>query len=250
MILRSFLQQPRSLHWIAYHSKTLWLFTLSDHKTFILPETLFGIFSALSDGPHAGNSAADHLLCVLRRLPLVVVWTWLNTFVFTLSNQGSEAAVVEDAVNKPWRPLPAGRISVDQTRRLLLFTVPVALLLTYAGLGAAYETVLLACLTWLYNDLRGADESFVVRNLIIAAAYACYGSGAFRVARNVELHNVPFELRAWLGVISGVVFTTMSIQDLKDKQGDAARGRQTAPLQIGVCEIQKTRFANSPNRKC
>lgn len=33
--------------------------------------------------------------------------------------------------------------------------------------------------------------------------------------------------------MSGVILSTMHVQDLKDQEGDAARGRQTVPLALG-----------------
>ena len=37
----------------------------------------------------------------------------------------------------------------------------------------------------------------------------------------------------WLGILGGVVVTTMQVQDLKDQAGDRARGRKTWPLVVG-----------------
>jgi 1,4-dihydroxy-2-naphthoate octaprenyltransferase len=43
----------------------------------------------------------------------------------------------------------------------------------------------------------------------------------------------------WTLVISGVIFTTMSVQDLQDEDGDAARGRLTVPLAFGSITARK-----------
>lgn len=211
---------------------TLWLFTLSDIMTFVVPQTAFGVLSALS-GPLLTAQSTPNLTRILWRLPYTVFWTWLNTFVFTLANQRRTESVLEDKLNKPWRPLPAGRVSEEDTKRLLFVSIPVSLAIIHFGLGASQETMLLFCLTWMYNDLGGSDDNFIVRNLVIASAYPLYGSGALRVTCNTPGDIINSNITSWSLMIGGIIFTTMHVQDLKDMVGDKARHRQTAPLVVG-----------------
>ncbi|KAL9092405.1 MAG: hypothetical protein Q9159_000913 [Coniocarpon cinnabarinum] len=222
----------RWMNLLCYHLRTIWLFTVSDHFTFVLPESLFGLIGALS-GSALTTNATPTVSTAFRRLPYVVLWTWLNTFVFTLSNQGDAQAIAEDKLNKPWRPLPAARITLVQTRHLLTFAALTVLVITYFFLGGFEETTALFFLTWLYNDMGGANKSFIVRNLIIAIAYAFYGSGALRVAVAWPRHTESPQALVWMIIIALVIFTTMSIQDLKDQKGDSERRRRTAPLVLG-----------------
>lgn len=179
-----------------YFAQTLWLFTLSDIKTLVIPETSFGLLGALAGPPLTKNRALD-IQAIMRRTPQVLVWTWLNTLIFDLANQRLPDSIREDAINKAWRPLPAGRIEASGTRRLLLQSILIVVFVSWC-LGAAEEKVLLLGLDWMYNDLGGADESYIVRNLIISAAYACYGSGALRIASLgedffLEQHDVSMD---------------------------------------------------------
>lgn len=211
---------------------TLWLFTASDLMTFVFPQTAFGIFSALA-GPLLTTNPSPTFSAVLWRIPHVASWTWINTLVFDLANQRLPGSVLEDRLNKPWRPLPAGRISQDQARHLLFFAIPTSIVIIYWGIGATEETVLLFCLTWMYNDLGGSDDSFLVRNLLIAVAYTLYGSGALRVACDHPSWTMNTNAVIWLIFIGCIIFTTMHIQDLKDMEGDRAKDRKTAPLVLG-----------------
>ena len=211
---------------------TLWLFTASDITTFVFPQTAFGIFSALA-GPPLTTNHSPSLSEILWRIPYVVLWTWLSTLVFGLANQRLSDSVLEDKLNKPWRPLPAGRISQEQTRRLLFFAIPTSLGVIHFSMGPTEEMVLLFCLTWMYNDLGGSDNNFLVRNLIIAVAYTLYGIGALRVACNHPLWTINTNAIVWLIIIGCIIFTTIHIQDLKDMKGDRARDRKTAPLVLG-----------------
>ena len=222
--------QQSMLSRTLYFLETLWLFTLSDIKTFVIPETAFGLFSALSGPLMTTNPKAD-LLIISSRLPQVVIWTWVNTLLFTLANQRLPDAVKEDMINKAWRPLAAKPIDGMQTRRLLLAAIPIGCFLTLY-IGAFEETVLLTCLNWKYNELGGSDENYIVRNLLLAATYACYCSGSVQVASGNDhgMHRTAYE---WIAIIAGIIFTTMQVQDLKDQEGDRARRRKTIPLVLG-----------------
>lgn len=198
--------------------------------TFVVPDTVFGIAGALA-GPLLTRNESPSLLVILSRLPQVLLYNWANLLIFDLANQRLPEAVVEDALNKPWRPLPTGRITIPQTRRLLLASLPIVLAVNWS-MSAWEETILLFSLTWMYNDLKGGEEDFIVRNLIIGLAFGLYNGGALKIACGVD-HSITAQGYYWLVLISGVIFTTMQIQDLKDQVGDQARGRRSAPLVLG-----------------
>ena len=212
-----------------YRARTLWLFTRSDHKTFVFPETTFGVLSALSGKPLSSNT--PDLVAVLRRVPAVLLWTWLNTFVFVLANQRLPQSIQEDLLNKPWRPLAAGRITEEQTRRLLTTSIPATLAIVFFFLGATEETLMIFCGSWVYNDLGGADESFIIRNFMIGLSFSVWCSGALRVAS--ASRDITPTAYLWLTIVGVVVFTTIQVQDLKDQAGDCVRRRRTAPLVLG-----------------
>ena len=144
-----------------------WLFSESDFKTFVLPNTAFGLFGALS-GSRLTTQDEVQIQMILQRLPLVILFNWSNVFGFELANQRRPESVKEDLVNKLWRPLPTGRMTPESTRRLLMGSVCVVLAVNF-GFGVWKETALLFILTWLYNDLKGGDE--LIRDLIIAVAF-------------------------------------------------------------------------------
>ncbi|GAB1191600.1 hypothetical protein APSETT444_000780 [Aspergillus pseudonomiae] len=212
----------------------IWLFSESDIPTFVLPNSAFGLLGALA-GPALADgrifpSAID---LVFYRLPLVILFNWAVVFIFQLANQRSPEAIQEDRLNKPWRPLPTGRISAEQTRRLLLVAIPAVLALTY-GLRVWQESALIMILAWMYNDLKGGDE--LSRDLVIAIAYGLFNASSLRIAlgSSADLNPAAAHISRrgylWITMISGVILTTMSIQDLKDMAGDRSRGRLTIPL--------------------
>lgn len=168
----------------------------------------------------------------MSRILRVLVWTWLNTLVSDLANQRLPSSISEDAINKAWRPLPAGRIQASAARRLLLQSI-VVIIVVSLYLGAMEETLLLMSLNWMYNDLGGADESLIARNLLNSAAYACYGSGALTIASSYTGSFWNRMTNRWILITSAIVFTTVQVQDLKDQEGDRVRARKTVPLILG-----------------
>jgi 4-hydroxybenzoate polyprenyltransferase len=211
--------------------RTLWLLTYSDLTTFVLPQTLFGFFGALS-GLALTTNATPSLIEITSRLPRIILWTWLNTLIFNLANKRHETSVLEDRINKPWRPVAAGRLSTTQARHLLISGIAIVLLIT-RFLGGFQETALLFILNWVYNDLGASDENILVRNATIAIAYMLYGLGALKVACGVSDCTSTSRAYTWLCMIGCVIFSTMHVQDLKDVDGDGARNRKTFPLVMG-----------------
>ncbi|KAF2756594.1 hypothetical protein EJ05DRAFT_502092 [Pseudovirgaria hyperparasitica] len=207
---------------------TIWLFTANDIKSIVLPETAFGIFTALS-GPLLTSNPSVHVNDVLSRLPQVLLWNWANLLLFDVANQRLPASVVEDAVNKAWRPLPSGRISELAARRLLLGILPATFIVSWF-LGGMHETVAMMALTWMYNDLAGSDELYIIRNAINALGFMCYSSGSAAVAVGHGEHDLNSRAYQWIALVGAVVFSTLSMQDMPDIPGDRTKGRKTLPL--------------------
>ncbi|KAI8942577.1 hypothetical protein NX059_000635 [Plenodomus lindquistii] len=169
---------------LLLHIRTLYLFTSSNFPTFALPTILFGLCAALS-GQILTTNATPSLLQTLTRIPLALTLIWLNLLAFTISNQRTPTAVEEDKVNKPYRPIPSGRISCDQARQLLLVLTPMVGVAAYTS-GVWTETGLLFVAQWMYNDLGGCEAHYLVRNLLSTVGYALFSSIALRILVGME----------------------------------------------------------------
>ena len=216
-----------------YHVKTLWLFTFSDFKTIVIPSTIFAILTSLSGPSLTTKPTVPAFTCILSRLPFIVVWIWLTLLLVDIANQRHPNSVLEDSFNKPWRPLPSNRLSTFEARRLLLVAIPIILAINKIFLPQGFTATVIAIIgSYMYNDLGGADESFLVRNLMNAAAITCFGAGAALVACG-EQTTLNGNAYWWLAIIAAIVTTTMQVQDMEDQEGDRARGRATIPLLWG-----------------
>ncbi|KAF7288868.1 S-adenosyl-L-methionine-dependent methyltransferase [Mycena indigotica] len=202
---------------LAYHAKTLWLFTESDVMTMLVPVSVFAMVAAP--------------LTTYANIPHLLFWLWLHVLTFNTSNQTTSS---EDATNKPHRPIPAGRITFEHARILRWALVPIC-----GGLSLMYSketmlaSVVVSFLTVTYNELRCDGRSAISRNLLNGLGYAAFEAGTTLVARD---NKTSLDPRCWRAILlSGLLFaTTIYAQDFRDVVGDAELRRDTIPLRFGA----------------
>ncbi|KAH8844232.1 hypothetical protein MCOR27_007170 [Pyricularia oryzae] len=219
----------------------LYLFSKSDVKTVLAPSMIF----ALTNGVALSIILQDRAgipspIVVLARMPLVFLHIWLDLILFCISNQRKPSSIEEDRLNKPSRPMPAGIVSPDEAATLFVAVSIIALLVSHM-LGAFVPTATLLVLTFWYNDLGGADHP-ILKPFLNGVGFPCFLVGALQVALNpapwsasgeTPVPEVMSLLWRWVAVVSGAIFLTINIQDLKDVAGDAAAKRRTVPIVIG-----------------
>lgn len=177
---------------MTYHLYSLWLFTFSDLKTIVVPKTIFGILGAVRASVFHLSPIAQQT--ALTRIPLVPLWTWVNLLPFAISKQHHPHAIEEDRANKPWRPLPSGRLTPVMAKNLVVLLYPVAILMSVQLGGFNQSIILLALGTW-YNRLSGGDGGWLVRNLINALGFVSFALGALEVALGNRGSPIFFEPR-------------------------------------------------------
>ena len=221
-----------ALTYILFQLKTIWLFTLSDLKTIVFPSSIFGLVGAIAGPPITTEPLP--LYFVLQRGPVVILWTWSTLLPFDINNQNHRDAITEDAVNKPWRPLPLKRISTTTAHYLMIGLYMTNVIVSYY-MGVLNQSVVLIVLGTWYNRLGGADRSCFEKNLINSLGYTAFITGALAVVLDSQSTGITFGWLSvpWFAIIATIIFTTVHAQDLADMEGDAARGRQTVPLVIG-----------------
>ena len=213
-----------------YHLHSLWLFTFSDIKTIIAPKTIFGIMNAISSSAF-GIRSTPMALSVLNRVLPTIIWVWINLLPFNIDNQRQPAAILEDSLNKPWRPMPSKRLTELEAKSIMFVLYPTAVLVSMYS-GGLKQCIALNFLGYWYNDCGGSDSSCISRNLINACGFICFASGAMEVALGFPLPLEPYLLE-WFFVIGCVVFSTVQMQDIYDQAGDRLRGRKTVSLVFG-----------------
>lgn len=111
---------------LATYIQNFYLITKSDHATILYPGTYFAFVSALA-GPVLITGSAPPLASILISVLKSLLWMYLNVLIIGLSNQRLPSAILEDRENNPWRNIPAGRMTSEQYRRILLVVISLAL---------------------------------------------------------------------------------------------------------------------------
>lgn len=211
-----------------YHLTSVWFFTYTDIKTIIAPSFAFAVISVFLHAPKLHQRPLEVLL---QNAPRGLFWTWSNLLPFAIDNQRQDDAIAEDAVNKPWRTMPSGRMTQQVAKRIMQVMYAVALC-AGVSLGGYRQTLALMGLGHWYNHLGGSEHP-VVRNLINGMGFMSFLSGT----SEAMLGGADFAVRGpalqWLVLVGAVVFSTVHTQDMYDQAGDAARGRVTVPIAIG-----------------
>jgi hypothetical protein len=159
----------------------------------------------------------------------VTIWIWLLLLQFSLHNQRSPASIKEDAINKPWRPLPARRINGAQTNKLLALVYVVCGLLNH-HMGLSKIFAIYTALVLAYNDFGGGETA--LRSVYNAAGFSCYLFGGLQVAIGHEISPSPNAHR-WVYLMVCILATTIHAQEFRDEEGDNAIGRHTIVTVIG-----------------
>ncbi|TFK62620.1 hypothetical protein BDN72DRAFT_382982 [Pluteus cervinus] len=196
---------------LFYHARILFLFTKSDMKTILLPVTVFSL---------ALVSAPFHLPTLL----MTVLWIWVHLLHFCIANQ--YYSTNEDALNKPWRPLPSGLLTTADAFTIRWSLVPICLFMSILHRTLVPSLVLLAA-TWLYNDCFW-NKHGVVKNFLNVVGYLAFECGAaVCLSRNMGL--TPSSTNAL--ITSGlIILTTVHAGDFPDIGGDLKEGRNTLPI--------------------
>ncbi|KAJ3002826.1 hypothetical protein NUW54_g5638 [Trametes sanguinea] len=203
--------------WVSEALYILFLFTKSDILTVLLPSLTFSTIAA-------GDLCATH---IVGRL----LWIWLNLLQFCVSNQ--TVSMAEDELNKPWRPLPAGHLTIGNARRLRWMLIPLSLMVS-KGVGrlTLQCSAALVLATLAHNELF-LGSHWLSRNALNAIGYVAFNMGATSIScRQATATSSPHQLVHFFN--SAVIFTTIHAQDFKDIHGDRNIGRLTLPLAYPV----------------
>ncbi|KAG2158651.1 UbiA prenyltransferase family [Suillus bovinus] len=194
------------------HCETAWLFTASDFKTLIFPMMVFAAVVSPCHDPIA--------------LACTVCWLWFHLFQFNVSNQSYSAD--EDSVNKPWRPLPSGRISVENSRALrwglLVFCLGLSSLFS---LNVVITSAVSTVITIFHDDLHLSHHP-IFKTLCNVAASVTGGVGCSLILSG-ESSLDRRGIKAFL-CSAIVVLLTIHAQDFADVNGDRKSGRRTLPI--------------------
>ncbi|KIK51151.1 hypothetical protein GYMLUDRAFT_234316 [Collybiopsis luxurians FD-317 M1] len=189
-------------------------FTKSDFKTIVAPVIGYALVSSPT--------------IYYSQLPALTTWVWIFLLQFCAANQVS--SFNEDALNKPYRPIPAGLISVKSAQALRWILSIVCLWASWY-LKVFYPGVSLSISFVVYNEM-GFDSFWYTKNILNAIGIVSWNIGASKIASQ----NASFTLddRIWLAPYISILLiaSTIHVQDFRDIDGDRIQGRLTLPVLI------------------
>ncbi|VDC07344.1 unnamed protein product [Peniophora sp. CBMAI 1063] len=196
----------------AYHIYTAVLFTWTDYKTIFFPVLAFGSGTA-----PVQSSANFWNACI---------WVWWHLLLCNVSNQANSKN--EDALNRPWRPLPSGRVSCSQAvaLRKVMVAICIALSAVY-GFGTIAFSSMIVFTTVLYDEC-GLARHPIGKNFCNICGYTAFQAGATLLLGGTRVLD-QLSIAA-VGLSGMIIFTTVQLQDFPDQAGDAAIGRVTFPI--------------------
>ncbi|KAF2237264.1 hypothetical protein EV356DRAFT_481116 [Viridothelium virens] len=210
---------------------TMILFTADDFISILFPNVLGATLISTTGRPFRLGENACHSKMSLR-IPRAFLWVWSNLLLFNISNQRTSDDVQEDRINKPWRPIASGRLSMQQATMIYHALLPIVLTMTLL-VGGFMPCLILQSLTYCYNDLNGSNH-WTLRGLINAGGYLSFISGAVEASLGTQHLELNRESLRWLSCVAFAITTTIHSMDLYDQDGDRKRGRLTLPLAFGA----------------
>ncbi|KAJ7223138.1 UbiA prenyltransferase family [Mycena pura] len=154
------------------------------------------------------------------------LWIWMHLLMCNVSNQARSKE--EDAINRPWRPLPSDRVTESQAIVLRWAVAGICVIWsTLYGRDQVLTSLGLLLTTFMYDE-AGLSKHVIGKNFCNIGGYAAFEIGATKIiAASRHLDSVSVHAV----IISGIlIFTTIQAQDFPDVEGDAAMGRVTFPI--------------------
>lgn len=196
----------------------------------VRPFTL--IAPVVGAGANAFAAVAAHgLPTPWARIALALASACSATGASNAWNQAFDADI--DRINKPFRPIPSGRVSVRGALRL-----GDALALLALALAALVSVPFLACVgvgvlgTWIYS----APPLRTKRSLFGALLTIAIPRGLLVPVAGWSVVTAPVTAEPWaLGAVMGLfVFGAAATKDFADVEGDRAHGCRTLPVVLGA----------------
>jgi 4-hydroxybenzoate polyprenyltransferase len=168
---------------------------------------------------------------ILKSILLPSIWITLVTISFSISNQRQPSSIKEDSLNKPYRPIPSGRITPQKATIFLIVSTMLGFTFSWA-VGANKLFLFQMVVSYMYNDMGGGDSHYVIRDTLNGLGLTTWAFGATSAAKGFDVGFSNSDLVAGM-VMMLAIATTNGIQDFRDLYGDRECGRGTFPLLVG-----------------
>ncbi|SFD79274.1 4-hydroxybenzoate polyprenyltransferase [Chitinophaga sp. CF118] len=198
-----------------------WGFINNDIWDTIMPSLLIFITSCIFNG----RSWKDLMIPILISLTYAVLYI----YTFCISNQID--GIEEDRINKPYRPLVTGFVTMKETfTRMYAYNF---VYLVYAlFLGLFWYSLAWTIISY-YLNLGGWSNHWISKNLVgMTLGTFILFNVQWQIALQPE-QVISYRTQAYFAMMSIWAGFALPIQDLRDVAGDLKGGRKTLPIAVG-----------------
>ncbi|CAF1441972.1 unnamed protein product [Adineta steineri] len=164
-------------------------------------------------------------------------YSWISSFIylyfyhmhFNISND--IAGVEGDRIDKPERPIPSNRVSIERAWHLYYITVMIYIVYSYS-IGHLFPCLLWVFITIIHNFTTIQNTSIGKNGILPPGTYAmiCVVWCLMNNVSNIYDHPKI----VWNIVFNSCVFAAATVQqDMRDVEGDRAQGRRTFSVTMG-----------------
>ena len=225
----------------------IWLFICSDIIDCLFIGTSFGIGCYFTTMKRYDQQFIlfDFLSGVLK----CVVFNLFYLLPFSVSNQMPKQMILEDKINKPYRPLPSKIITISQAQsRFYIYTIFYVVISWYQN--CLFSCVVWMSFMWMYNQ-KNWSRFWFFKNLVMSIGAISLFSGQWSVI-SMHINNtykfntgctgttsmmgikgatdLNISIMRWIFIESFCIGLGISMQDIRDMKGDKMTGRVTLPI--------------------
>ncbi|WP_187294777.1 UbiA family prenyltransferase [Chitinophaga pinensis] len=164
-------------------------------------------------------------------LPFLTSLSYAVLYIYTFCMGNQLDGVEEDRLNKPYRPLVTGLVTVRETyRRFWIYNILYALYgLLLGTFWYAIAWIIVSC----YLNLGGGSNHWATKNLVgMTLGTFILFNVQWSIALPADAH-IGTNLEVYFALMSAWAGFALPIQDLRDMAGDLKGGRRTLPIVVG-----------------
>jgi geranylgeranylglycerol-phosphate geranylgeranyltransferase len=190
---------------------------------FILPEYLIVIFFSL----------ISSFLVIIKTIPntsIILPFLSLSFAMFGLNIVNNIIDVNLDKINKPMRPLPSGRITINEAKFLAFLCIGLSLLFAYFINFISFVIIIaFNIISFLYSVPPIRLKRFLFSdNILGGILYAVF---PFLIIWSLSAGDFPI---IFMILFLGLIFSIVSIKDIEDMYGEKKYGFSSIPIHIGI----------------
>ncbi|MBU1698970.1 MAG: UbiA family prenyltransferase [Candidatus Eisenbacteria bacterium] len=209
--------------------------TLKLYWEFARPFTLIAPALGVLSGGLTAMGAGDPTPITLKRILIILIGTLMAAVLNAASNAINQIYdLTNDRINKPGRPIPSGRLSIPEARRI---TWVLYILSWICAAIVGVECLIIVSIASFFTYIYSVPPLRTKRNGILANVTIAIPRGVLlKVAGWSTAKSILVGGEPW---IIGLVFGTFLLgasttKDFADMKGDEADGCMTLPIRYGV----------------